>query len=141
MVVYAGGSGLVLDSTTGDRTRKKILEALDSLEAGGSTNGAGGIQQAYDVAAANFIKGGTNRVILCTDGDWNVGTTSTDALVKLIEEKPETGVFLSVLGFGMGNLQDEMMVKLAGKGNGNYAYIDTLKEAARCWSSRWAGRW
>ena len=81
------------------------------------------------MAVANFIKGGTNRVILCTDGDWNVGTTSTDALVKLIEEKRETGVFLSVFGFGMGNLRDEMMVQLAGKGNGNYGYIDTLKEA------------
>jgi Ca-activated chloride channel homolog len=83
------------------------------------------------VAAANFIKGGTNRVILCTDGDWNVGTTSTDALVKLIEEKRETGVFLSVFGFGMGNLRDEMLVKLSGKGNGNYGYIDTLREASK----------
>jgi len=81
------------------------------------------------VAAANFKKGGTNHVILCTDGDWNVGTTSTEGLVKMIEEKRQTGVFLSVFGFGMGNLRDEMMVQLAGKGNGNYAYIDTLKEA------------
>jgi len=128
MVVYAGASGLVLDSTSATK-KETILNALDSLQAGGSTNGAGGIQQAYDVARANFIKEGTNRVILCTDGDWNVGTTSTDALVKLIEEKRETGVFLSVFGFGMGNLRDEMMVQLAGKGNGNYGYIDSLREA------------
>jgi Ca-activated chloride channel family protein len=128
MVVYAGASGLVLDSTSAVK-REKILSALDHLSAGGSTNGAGGMQQAYDVAVANFIKGGTNRVILCTDGDWNVGTTSTEALVKMVEMKRQTGVFLSVFGFGMGNLRDEMMVQLAGKGNGNYGYIDTLKEA------------
>jgi Ca-activated chloride channel family protein len=128
MVVYAGASGLVLDSTSATK-KETILNALDQLQAGGSTNGAGGLQQAYDVAVANFIKNGTNRVILCTDGDWNVGTTSTDGLVKLIEQKRETGVFLSVFGFGMGNLRDEMMVKLAGKGNGNYGYIDNLREA------------
>ena len=127
MVVYAGNSGIVLDSTSAVN-KDKIVEALDRLEAGGSTNGAGGIQDAYAVAAAHFVKNGTNRVILCTDGDWNVGTTSTEALVKLIEEKRKSGVYLSVLGFGMGNLRDEMMVQLAGKGNGNYAYIDTLKE-------------
>jgi Ca-activated chloride channel family protein len=128
MVVYAGTTGLVLDSTSAAH-KENILAALDRLEAGGSTNGSGGIQQAYAVAAANFIKGGTNRVILCTDGDWNVGTTGTPALVKLIEEKRQTGVFLSVFGFGMGNLRDEMMVRLAGKGNGNYGYIDTIREA------------
>jgi Ca-activated chloride channel family protein len=128
MVVYAGTTGLVLDSTSAMH-KDRILGALDRLEAGGSTNGSGGMQQAYSVAAANFIKGGTNRVILCTDGDWNVGTTSTEALVRMVEEKRGTGVFLSVFGFGMGNLRDEMMVKLAGKGNGNYGYIDTLKEA------------
>jgi Ca-activated chloride channel family protein len=130
MVVYAGTTGLVLDSTSATR-KDVILAALDRLEAGGSTNGSGGVQQAYAVAAANFIKGGTNRVILCTDGDWNVGTTGTDALVKLIEEKRQTGVFLSVFGFGMGNLRDEMMVRLAGKGNGNYGYIDSLREARK----------
>ena len=128
MVVYAGAAGVVLDSTNAVN-KDRILAALDRLEAGGSTNGAGGLQQAYDLAVTHFIKGGTNRVILCTDGDWNVGTTSTDALVKLIEDKRKTGVFLSVFGFGMGNLRDEMMVKLAGKGNGNYGYIDTLREA------------
>ena len=138
MVVYAGTTGLVLDSTSALK-KEKILNALDVLEAGGSTNGAGGMQQAYDVAVANFIKGGTNRVILCTDGDWNVGTTSTEALVKMIEQKRETGVFLSVFGFGMGNLRDEMMVQLAGKGNGNYGYIDTLKEANKAFVEQLGG--
>ncbi len=138
MVVYAGTTGIVLDSTPGTK-KDKIIEALDRLEAGGSTNGSGGIQQAYEVAAANFVKGGTNRVILCTDGDWNVGTTSTEALIKLIEQKRETGVFLSVFGFGMGNLRDEMMVKLAGKGNGNYAYIDTLREAHKSFVEQMGG--
>jgi Ca-activated chloride channel family protein len=128
MVVYAGTTGLVLDSTPATQ-KDKIVNVLDRLEAGGSTNGSGGIQQAYEVAAAHFIKGGTNRVILCTDGDWNVGTTSTDALVKLIEEKRKTGVYLSAFGFGMGNVRDDMLVRLADHGNGNYAYIDTLKEA------------
>ncbi|MGL6072722.1 MAG: vWA domain-containing protein [Fimbriiglobus sp.] len=128
MVVYAGASGLVLDSTSAVN-KSMILEALNRLNAGGSTNGSGGLQQAYDVAVRNFIHNGTNRVILCTDGDWNVGTTSTQALIQLVEEKRKTGVFLSVFGFGMGNLRDEMMVQLAGKGNGNYGYIDTPKEA------------
>jgi Ca-activated chloride channel homolog len=138
MVVYAGTTGIVLDSTSGAQ-KDKIVEALDRLEAGGSTNGSGGIQQAYEVAAAHFIKKGTNRVILCTDGDWNVGTTSTEALVKLIEQKRESGVYLSVCGFGMGNLRDEMMVQLAGKGNGNYAYIDTLKEAHKAFVEQLGG--
>jgi len=138
MVVYAGTTGVVLNSTPATE-KEKILNALDSLEAGGSTNGAGGIQQAYEVAGANFIKGGTNRVILCTDGDWNVGTTSTEALVKMIEEKRESGVFLSVFGFGMGNLRDEMLVKLAGKGNGQYGYIDTLQEANKAFVEQMGG--
>lgn len=128
LVVYAGSSGLVLDSTSASR-KPQIVEALDRLQSGGSTNGGSGVTLAYNVAAANFIKGGTNRVILCSDGDWNVGTTGTADLIKLIEEKRQTGVFLSVLGFGMGNLRDEMMVQLAGKGNGNYAYIDSIREA------------
>jgi Ca-activated chloride channel family protein len=138
MVVYAGASGLVLDSTPATK-KETILNALDNLQAGGSTNGAGGLQQAYDVAVKNFIKKGTNRVILCTDGDWNVGTTSTEALVKMVEEKRETGVFLSVFGFGMGNLRDEMMVKIAGKGNGNYGYIDQLKEAQKAFVEQMGG--
>jgi len=138
MVVYAGTTGVVLDSTSAVH-KDKIVDALDRLEAGGSTNGSGGIQQAYEVAAAHFLKGGTNRVILCTDGDWNVGTTSTDALVKLIEEKRKTGVYLSAFGFGMGNLRDEMLVQLADKGNGNYAYIDTPREAHKAFVEQIGG--
>ncbi len=130
IVVYAGASGLVLDSTNASK-KDVIINSLDSLAAGGSTNGGAGIQLAYDVAIKNFIEKGTNRVILCTDGDWNVGTTGTDGLVKLIEDKKKSGVFLSVFGFGMGNLRDEMMVQLAGKGNGNYGYIDTIQEAKK----------
>lgn len=130
IVVYAGASGLVLDSTNASK-KDIIIQSLDSLSAGGSTNGGAGIQLAYDVAIRNYIEKGTNRVILCTDGDWNVGTTGTDGLVKLIEEKKKSGVFLSVFGFGMGNLRDEMMVQLAGKGNGNYGYIDTIAEAKK----------
>jgi Ca-activated chloride channel family protein len=138
MVVYAGTTGVVLDSTPATR-KDTIVEALDRLEAGGSTNGSGGIQQAYEVAAAHFIKGGTNRVILCTDGDWNVGTTSTDELVKLIEDKRKTGVYLSAFGFGMSNLRDEMLVRLADKGNGNYAYIDTPREAHKAFVEQIGG--
>ena len=130
MVVYAGNSGLVLPSTSGDR-KGEILAAIDRLEAGGSTNGGEGIQLAYKIAQENFIKGGVNRVILATDGDFNVGVTSEGDLVRLIEEKRQSGVFLSVLGFGTGNVKDSTMEKLADKGNGNYAYIDTLGEARK----------
>ena len=130
IVVYAGTSGLVLPSTPGDR-KGEIVAAVERLEAGGSTNGGQGIQLAYRVAQDNFIRGGTNRVILATDGDFNVGLTSDDALVRLIEEKRQGGIFLSVLGFGTGNLNDSMMEKLADKGNGNYAYIDTEAEARK----------
>jgi Ca-activated chloride channel homolog len=130
MVVYAGNSGLVLDSTAGDR-KGEITAAIDQLEAGGSTNGGAGIQLAYKVAAEHFIQGGINRVILATDGDFNVGTTSEGDLVRLIEEKRQTGVFLSVLGFGTGNYKDAQMEQLADKGNGNYAYIDTAAEARK----------
>jgi Ca-activated chloride channel family protein len=130
IVVYAGSSGLVLPSTPGDR-RGEILAALDSLEAGGSTNGGAGIQLAYRVAVENFIRGGINRVILATDGDFNVGTTSEGELTRLIEEKRKSGVFLSVLGFGTGNVKDATMETLADKGNGNYAYIDELQEARK----------
>ncbi|HKR01478.1 MAG TPA: VWA domain-containing protein [Pyrinomonadaceae bacterium] len=130
MVVYAGSSGLVLPATPGDR-KGEILSAIDRLEAGGSTNGGEGIQLAYRIAQENFIKGGVNRVILATDGDFNVGVTSEGELVRLIEEKRQGGVFLSVLGFGTGNVKDNMMEKLADKGNGNYAYIDSLGEARK----------
>lgn len=130
IVVYAGASGLVLPSTSCIR-KAEILSAIEQLQAGGSTNGGAGIQLAYDTATANFIKGGTNRVILATDGDFNVGITSGDELTKLIQAKAKSGVFLSVLGFGQGNLKDSTMESLADKGNGNYAYIDSIKEAEK----------
>jgi Ca-activated chloride channel family protein len=130
IVVYAGASGLVLPPTSGAR-RGEILAALNHLRAGGSTAGGAGIELAYRVAGDSFIDGGINRVILATDGDFNVGISSEGALVDLIEEKRESGVFLSVLGFGQGNLQDSKMEKLADHGNGNYAYIDSLREARK----------
>ena len=130
IVVYAGSSGLALPPTRGDR-KDAIARALDSLEAGGSTNGAAGIQLAYNQATANFIRGGVNRVILVTDGDFNVGITDQSQLTRLIEDRAKSGVFLSVLGFGMGNLKDSTMEKLADMGNGHYAYIDTLNEARK----------
>jgi Ca-activated chloride channel family protein len=138
IAVYAGSSGLVLPSTPVSE-KGEILAALDNLEAGGSTNGGQGIQLAYTVAANNFIRGGNNRVILATDGDFNVGLTGDDALVKLIEQKRESGIFLSVLGFGTGNLNDSMMEKLSNKGNGNYAYIDSRDEARRALGEQVAG--
>src|SRR5205085_8584034 len=130
IVIYAGGSGLALKSTPGNE-KEKILSALESLEPGGSTNGAEGIELAYKIAAENFIKGGVNRVILATDGDFNIGVTNQGDLIRLIEEKAKTGVFLSVLGVGTDNLKDSTMQKLADKGNGNYAYLDSLDEARK----------
>ncbi len=130
IVVYAGAAGLVLPSTPGS-DREVIRAAIDQLQAGGSTAGGAGIQLAYETARRNFIDGGNNRVILCTDGDFNVGVSSQDDLVKLIEEKRKSGVFLSVLGFGGGNLQDGKMEQLADKGNGQYAYIDGEHEAEK----------
>ena len=130
IVVYAGASGLVLPPTPGDRAGE-IRAALSQLEAGGSTAGGAGLVLAYQVATRSFIEGGVNRVILATDGDFNVGVSSEGELVRLIEEKRQTGVSLSVLGFGMGNLKDANMEKLADKGNGNYAYIDSLDEARK----------
>jgi Ca-activated chloride channel family protein len=138
IVVYAGASGLVLPSTTGDQ-RGRILGALDGLAAGGSTNGGAGIQLAYDTAISHFIKGGTNRVILCTDGDFNVGTTDQGGLTRLIEDRRRSGVFLSVLGFGMGNYKDSTLEQLADKGNGNYAYIDNEAEARKVFVEQMAG--
>ncbi len=128
LVVYAGASGLVLPSTSCIK-RAEITSAIEQLRAGGSTNGGAGIQLAYDVATQNFIKNGTNRVILATDGDFNVGLSDDDELVKLIAAKAKSGVFLSVLGFGMGNIKDSKLEKLADKGNGHYAYIDSPREA------------
>jgi len=130
MVVYAGSSGLVLPATSGER-KAEIRSALEQLQAGGSTNGASGIELAYLVARQNFIRGGTNRVLLATDGDFNVGVTDEGSLTRLIEEQAKSGVFLSVLGFGRGNLKDATMEKLADKGNGNYAYIDGPSEARK----------
>ncbi len=130
MVVYAGSSGLVLPPTSG-ANKTALADAIDRLEAGGSTNGGAGIDLAYKVAVESMSKGGINRVILATDGDFNVGVTDEGSLVKLIEEKRESGVFLSVLGFGTGNLNDAGMEKLADKGNGQYSYIDSEKEARR----------
>ena len=130
IVAYAGAAGLVLDSTSCD-DEPTVLEALERLEAGGSTAGGEGIELAYEVAQRNFIEGGLNRVILGTDGDFNVGTTDQGSLVRLIREKAESGVFLTVLGFGMGNLQDSTLEKLADEGNGNYGYVDTELEARK----------
>ena len=138
MVVYAGASGVALPPTRGDR-KPEILSALEELKAGGSTNGGAGIKLAYDLAAAQFIKGGVNRVILCTDGDFNVGTTGIPELESLIEQRRKTGVFLSVLGFGLGDGKnnagarevDRRMEGLADKGNGNYASIDDAAEARK----------
>ncbi|MBI5863230.1 MAG: von Willebrand factor type A domain-containing protein [Planctomycetes bacterium] len=130
LAVYAGASGLVLPSTPA-REQAAIEAALDNLSAGGSTNGGQGINLAYAIAAENFIQGGINRVILCTDGDFNVGVANRDDLQKLIEEKARTGVFLSVFGFGMGNLKDATLETLADRGNGNYAYIDSIEEARK----------
>jgi len=136
IVVYAGASGLVLPSTN---NKNEILNALDELSAGGSTNGGAGIQLAYRVALDNFIQGGNNRVILATDGDFNVGLSSDNELVNLIQNKRQSGVFLSVLGFGSGNYNDSMMEKLADKGNGNYAYIDTTEEVRKALGQQAAG--
>lgn len=130
IVVYAGASGRVLNSTSADQ-KAVIMNALDNLQAGGSTNGGEGVKLAYQIALENFIAGGTNRVILCTDGDFNVGTTNRSELVDLIQEKAQEGTFLSVFGFGTGNLKDSTMEQLADKGNGNYAYIDSKLEARR----------
>lgn len=130
IVVYAGNEGLVLEPTSG-RERGAILAAIDELQSGGSTNGGAGIRLAYKTAREHMVEGGVNRVILCTDGDFNVGTTSRDELVKLIEEERKSGVFLSVLGFGTGNLKDSSIEQLADKGNGAYAYIDSVAEARK----------
>jgi len=130
IVVYAGNSGVALPPTPGDR-RQAIDDAIDMLHAGGSTNGAAGIQLAYQIASENFVRDGVNRVILATDGDFNVGVTSMGALTRLIEDKRSTGIFLSVLGVGDDNLKDATMERLADKGNGNYAYLDSLAEARR----------
>ncbi len=138
IITYAGAAGLALPPTPGNQ-KVNILAAIDRLESGGSTNGGAGVELAYKTAQEGLIVGGTNRVILCTDGDWNVGTTDDGALTRLIAEKAKGGVQLTVLGFGMGNLKDGMMEQLADKGNGNYAYIDTLNEGRKVLVEQMAG--
>ncbi|ANV85442.1 hypothetical protein AWQ21_14440 [Picosynechococcus sp. PCC 7003] len=130
IVVYAGAAGLVLPSTSGAE-KETILAALDNLEAGGSTAGGEGIELAYQEAAENFLDNGNNRIILATDGDFNVGMSSDAELIRLIEQKREQDIFLTVLGFGTGNLKDAKMEQLANNGNGNYAYIDNILEAKK----------
>ncbi len=130
IVVYAGAAGMVLPPTTGDE-KQTIIDALEKLNAGGSTAGGAGIELAYKLALENFVKGGNNRVILATDGDFNVGASSNTDMQTLIEEKRKSGVFLTCLGYGMGNYKDSKMETLADKGNGNYAYIDNIQEANR----------
>lgn len=130
LTVYAGAAGLVLPSTPASQ-KEIIRQAIQNLSAGGSTAGGAGIQLAYKVARDNFVAGGNNRVILCTDGDFNVGTNSEEDLTKLIENERESGIYLTVLGFGTGNYQDGKMQTLADKGNGNHAYIDGLDEAKK----------
>lgn len=138
IVVYAGAAGLVLPSTSGSN-KDEILEAIERLEAGGSTAGGAGIQLAYKVAKEQFKKRGNNRVILCTDGDFNVGMSSDDDMERLIEKERASGVFLTVLGYGMGNYKDNKMQKLANKGNGNHAYIDGLSEAKKVLVNEFGG--
>lgn len=138
IVVYAGAAGEVLKPTRGNR-KEEIIRAIENLESGGSTAGGAGIELAYKLAEKNFVKDGNNRVILATDGDFNVGPSSDKAMEKLIEEKRKTGVFLSVLGFGMGNYKDSKMETLADKGNGNHAYIDTMQEAQKVFGQEFGG--
>jgi Ca-activated chloride channel family protein len=130
IVTYAGNAGLVLPPTSGDQKRK-IQAAIQNLNSGGSTNGSAGIQLAYDLANQNLIEGSTNRVIWATDGDLNVGMTGDQQLVDLVSERAAAGVFLTVLGFGTGNLKDSKLEKIADRGNGLYAYIDSLREARK----------
>nr|BFF40664.1 VWA domain-containing protein [Tenacibaculum mesophilum] len=138
IVVYAGAAGVVLKPTSGNE-KETILEALNQLEAGGSTAGGEGIELAYKLAKENYIKDGNNRVILATDGDFNVGASTNAEMEELIEEKRKSGVFLSVLGFGYGNYQDDKLEILADKGNGNHAYIDTMQEAQKVFGKEFGG--
>ncbi|WP_213280063.1 vWA domain-containing protein [Chryseobacterium indologenes] len=138
IVVYAGSAGVVLPPTSAGE-KEKIIKALDNLQAGGSTAGGAGIELAYKLAKENFIKGGNNRVVLATDGDFNVGATSNTDIEALITEKRKTGIFLTCLGYGMGNYKDNTMETLADKGNGNYAYIDNMQEANKFLGKEFAG--
>ncbi|MGZ8524237.1 MAG: YfbK domain-containing protein [Chitinophagaceae bacterium] len=138
IVVYAGAAGLVLKPTDGDE-KTTIKDAIDNLESGGSTAGGAGIKLAYKTANEFFVKGGNNRVILCTDGDFNIGASSDDDMERLIEQERKSGVFLTVLGYGMGNYKDNKMQKLADKGNGNHAYIDGISEAKKVLVNEFGG--
>ncbi|TXK48902.1 DUF3520 domain-containing protein [Pontibacter qinzhouensis] len=138
IVVYAGAAGQVLAPTPGNQ-KAKILEAIENLHAGGSTAGGEGITLAYAIAQQHFIKGGNNRIILATDGDFNIGASSNADMERLIEQKRKSGVYLTVLGFGMGNYKDSKMEILANKGNGNYAYVDNLLEAKKVFVSEFGG--
>jgi Ca-activated chloride channel family protein len=138
IVVYAGAAGLVLESTPGD-DKQKIYNAIDNLSAGGSTAGGAGIKLAYQVALENFVEDGNNRIVLATDGDFNVGAASDSDMEALIKTKRDQGVFLTVLGFGMGNYKDSKMEILADKGNGNYAYIDNITEAKKTLVNEFGG--
>jgi Ca-activated chloride channel homolog len=138
IVVYAGAAGMVLEPTSGEE-KAKIIAAIDRLEAGGSTAGGAGIRLAYSVARQHFKKGGNNRVILATDGDFNIGESSNAAMERLIEEEKKSGVFLTVLGYGMGNYKDSKMETLSNKGNGNYAYIDNITEAKKVLVNEFGG--
>ncbi len=138
IVVYAGNAGLVLPSTSGS-DKMKIKTAIDALEAGGSTAGGAGIRLAYKTATENFMEDGNNRIILCTDGDFNVGASSDDDMVRLVEKERNQGIFLTVLGYGMGNYKDSKMQQLADKGNGNHAYIDGINEARKVLVSEFGG--
>jgi Ca-activated chloride channel homolog len=138
IVVYAGAAGLVLPSTSGNN-KTKIKDAIEQLHAGGSTAGGEGIKLAYKVAKENYVREGNNRIILCTDGDFNVGASSDDEMERLIEDERKTGVYLTVLGYGMGNYKDSKMQKLADKGNGNHAYIDGLIEAKKVLVNEFSG--
>jgi Ca-activated chloride channel family protein len=138
MVVYAGQSGVILDSEPGNH-KDKILSAIQKLSTGGGTNGEGGIRKAYEIAQKNYISGGNNRVILASDGDFNVGVTSPKELLDIIKAKSEGGIFLTVLGFGMGNYKDARLEEISNKGQGNYFYIDNAKEADKVFVNQLAG--
>jgi Ca-activated chloride channel family protein len=138
IVVYAGAAGTVLESTPGNR-KETILAALDNLQAGGSTAGGEGLKLAYKIAAENFITGGNNRIILATDGDFNIGVSSNAEMERLVENERDKGIFITVLGFGMGNYKDDKMEIIADKGNGNYAYIDNIQEARKVMVSEFSG--
>lgn len=138
IVVYAGAAGKVLDSTPGNEKRN-ILDALEKLNAGGSTAGGEGLKLAYKIAHENFVENGNNRIILATDGDFNVGVSSTSEMERLVEKERESGIFMSVIGFGTGNIKDDKMETIADKGNGNYSYIDNIQEARKVFISEFGG--